>query len=604
METQIGQSANNFRIFSTEIDKEIYNQAVNILGFSTGFATLLSKMGFQSLDEVEKFVNPKIKDLMPNPLVLLDMDLAVSHLYRAILNRKKIGILSDYDVDGVTSASTLITYLRWIGIEAEIIIPDRFKDGYGPSKSLFQKLHDRGVHLIITLDCGTVAFEPIEFAVALGMDVIVIDHHISSHEKPNAVAIVNPNQYGDKSGLGYLCAAGVTFMLCTALNAHLRENNYFTASKEPNLLNLLHFTAMGTVCDMMRMEGLNRAFYRSGLKHLSEQLSRINSMQLVIKPAFIGMNALMQIGGIKAIKSSYDIGFILGPMINAGGRIDSAMIGVDLFTCDTNDKAQELAMQLKLLNEERRDTQLKIIENANIESEKVIALGKKVIFLADKDWHQGVIGIVAARVKDTFSLPTIIGSVIIENDKEVIKASCRSLSGVDIGACVMNAVKKGLLLKGGGHSGAAGFSCLLKDYDKVYDFFEEHLGESVMYANERKRFNIAGEIMLSQITEKFCNELTMLEPFGVSNPVPLFLIKDAIVVSYKILKDKHYKVFLRQKNHHGNAKYYNAICFGAVDTTLGLEISRRINDEIKPISEISYDEKFGISIIIKDILLT
>ncbi len=580
-------------------DVNFASQLMNLTGIHPVIADIVSKMNGINLQNVDDFLTPKLRKLLPNPQVLKDMTLGVDHLVDAIINKKKIGILGDYDVDGVSSSAMLKIFLEMAGVEVENVIPNRFSDGYGPSIPLFQKIYERGIETIITLDCGTVAFEPIEYANSLGMKVVVVDHHISNIAKPDAVAVINPNQHGDSSGLNYLCAAGVTFLFCVGIYGKLR-NNFL--KHDINLLNLVPFAMLGSVCDMMKMVGLNRAFYRSGIEILNQAVANFDKLNVAERSVFLGLKTLMQVGGISKIRSTYDIGFILGPMINAGGRLESAMIGLDLLTCKDENLALELANKLKELNLERRDIQDEILQNALSQAEKMVKSNRAVIFEYSVQ-HEGVIGIVASKIKEIHHKPTIIGSLSYQNEIGVIKASCRSIDGVDIGAVVIKALELGLILKGGGHVGAAGFSCLLSKYDELYAFFEQELGNSVLDAEKNRAIYVAASIIPRQVGKELCTALLQLEPFGIGNEKPYFMIKNLYLVKYLVLKEKHYRVTFRDTTG-GNSLWLDMMAFNALGEKIGKFISENINSTVSVICDISLsDYGNGVSIIIKDLIL-
>jgi len=587
----------NINIIKTDLNAQ--QQLINILNINSITADILSKIYNINISNAGDFINPKLKNLLPNPEILKGMTLGVKHICDAILNSKKIGILGDYDVDGVTSSAMLKLFLNWCGVEPEIIIPDRFKDGYGPSISLFTKMHAMGIDTIITLDCGTVAFDPIEYAVNLGMHVVVVDHHISQEKTPDAIAIINPNQISDESDMNYLCAAGVTFLLCVCINSYLKNIEYFNGKSIPNILNLTHFAMLGSVCDMMKMVGLNRAFYRTGIEVLRKNLKNIDTLDLQTKSAFIGISALMKSGGIDEISSTYDVGFVIGPMINAGGRIDSAMIGVNLLTNSNLDEAIILANKLKHLNQDRKGIQDEILQDAKQKADLMLASGKNIIFIISKDWHEGVIGIVASKIKDLYQKPVIIGSISNNSGVEIIKASCRSIDGIDIGACVIAAFEEKIILKGGGHKAAAGFSMKYQNYNKLYDFFEKQLHENITHLANGVKIDIHCEVSIEQLNDSL-KEIEKLEPFGVGNPRPVFLIKDAILGDYKILKDIHYRLNIRSK-HKILDKYIwkNAILFNANERPLGDFVKKHIGKDIKIICNIDFTE-YGLSINVLD----
>lgn len=595
-----------YKIENKSRDLNLENQFISINKLNSTISSILSSVKELNVNNVFSFLNPKIKDLLPDPFIFSDIKKGIELIYQAIKDKKKIGILSDYDVDGVTSCSILKIFLEWIDIEVEIIIPDRFKDGYGPSIGLVEKAKKLKIELLITLDCGTVAFEPIEYAKNNGIEVIVIDHHIAYGEKPSGVPVINPNHEYDKSGFNYLCAAGMTFIFCVGLNRFLREIEYYKKIQEPNVMNLLHLVAIGSVCDVMKMVGLNRAFYRSGIEILNKNINEFEKLSERDKIAFVGIKNLINIAGLKKIESTYHLGFVIGPMINAGGRIENGMIGVDLLTTKDEKKAQELSIKLKELNEERKEIQNSIYESALKTGSEMLSDKRNLIFIKSKDWHEGVIGIVASRVKEELQKPVIIGSVLKNNGIDTIKASCRSIDGVNIGDFVLELVNCGLAIKGGGHAAAAGFTCRLDKYDEICKKGEIELSDEIKLRNENKKILISAEVLLNQINENLANELANLEPFGIENEKPIFLIKDVIITSYRILKEKHYKLKLKSKlfiNGESLEIWKDAIIFNANGSDLGNAIINNIGLKISAICTIDKSDYSGYSIIFLDIIV-
>jgi len=387
-------------------------------------AKLLSIRNIQK-EDVNNFLNPSIKNFLPNPDVLVDMEKSSLRTVKAITSNDKIGIFGDYDVDGATSSALLGKYFEHLKISYEIYIPDRKTEGYGPSIKGFKKLIENGVKLIFTVDCGTLSFDAIEFAKDKNIDVIVLDHHQSEIKLPKAYSIINPNRIDDKSNLQYLCAAGVSFMFLISLNKQLRLINWFKKNlyKEPNLLNYLDLVSLGTVCDVVPLIGLNRALVKQGLKILKAKKN-------------LGLKTLLDICKIETNPSIYHLGYLLGPRINAGGRVGKCSHGANLLL-NTNPKVTfKLAVELDHFNKERQMLEKDLLDK--ILSESKVNLNDPVLILEGENWHEGVIGIVAARLKDKFNKPTIIISV----KGNIGKASARSIIGFDIGSSIIAATQE------------------------------------------------------------------------------------------------------------------------------------------------------------------
>ena len=375
----------------------------------------------KNIKNIDLFINPTIKNLMPNPFKLQDMDLAVERTCESIKKKELIGIFGDYDVDGATSVAILSRYFLSLNQKIYTYIPDRKKDGYGPNIENFKKLINLGIKIILTVDCGTSSFEPIKLAQEKKVDVIVLDHHQTQTKLPNAFAIVNPNRIDDKSELNYLCAAGVCFVFLVALNKKLREIGWFTKNDtpEPNILEFLDLVSLGTVCDVVPLIELNRAFVKQGLKILKKRSN-------------LGLKTLYDMCKINSQPTTYDLGFALGPRINAGGRVGKSSHGVELLLCNEPQVAYKIASDLDRSNQERKSIELLLTEKVSHEVKKYH--NHPVLVLSGENWHEGVMGIVASRIKDKFNKPTFL----ISFNKEEGKGSARSIYGFDVGSEIIN----------------------------------------------------------------------------------------------------------------------------------------------------------------------
>ena len=392
-------------------------------------------------EEVNNFLNPSIRNFLPDPNELLDMEKSSLRTLQAIKQKEKIGIFGDYDVDGATSTALLGKFFEELNLKYEIYIPDRKSEGYGPSIRGFKDLIKNNVKIIFTVDCGTLSFEAIDYAKNNNIDVIVLDHHQSEIKLPKAYSIINPNRLDDKSNLKYLCAAGVSFMFLVSINRLLRSKNWFLKNSinEPNLINYLDLVSLGTICDVVPLIGLNRAIVKQGLKILRAKKN-------------LGLKTLLDICKIESSPSIYHLGYILGPRINAGGRVGKCSHGANLLLNSNPKEVFKIASELEEYNKERKvlekDLVDKVLEKTNID------LNDPILVLHGIGWHEGVIGIVASRIKDKYNKPTIV--ISIKNG--VGKASARSIIGFDIGSIIIAAAQKNILIKGGGHKMAAGFS--------------------------------------------------------------------------------------------------------------------------------------------------
>tara|TARA_B100000686_G_C16788002_1_gene976553 strand:+ start:1796 stop:3544 length:1749 start_codon:yes stop_codon:yes gene_type:complete len=485
----------------------------------------------KNIDDVGQFLDPKIKNLLPNPLNLKDMKNAIDRTYNSILNGELIGIFGDYDVDGASSAAILTRYFQSINQKVTTYIPDRQTEGYGPNNIGFKNLINQKVQIIFTVDCGTLSFEPIDFAKKLNVDVIVLDHHQSDTKLPKACAIVNPNRYDDSSGLNYLCAAGVCFVFLVGLNTKLRNENWFKNNNisEPNILNFLDLVSLGTVCDVVPLIGLNRAIVKQGLK-------------IIKKRSNLGLKTINDLCNIVSQPTTFDLGFKLGPRINAGGRVGKSSYGTELLISDDPVKVYKLAIDLDKSNKERQAIELLLSEQVNIEVKKYH--NHPVLVLSGNNWHEGVIGIVASRIKEKYNKPTIIISL----KENIGKGSARSLVGFDIGSQIISAVQGGILIKGGGHKMAGGFTLKKENISKFRDFLIKNFEKSNVNSLKNINLYIDTAIAPSALNEEFLDQINSLAPFGSGNNEPNFAIENIKVISSTIVGNYHIKSILRGKD--------------------------------------------------------
>jgi single-stranded-DNA-specific exonuclease len=511
-----------------------------------------------SLDEVESFLDPKIKTHLPDPFQLLDMREAVTHTFEAIKQNKRITIFADYDVDGATSSALLKRFFREIGVNVGIYVPDRAAEGYGPNTSALLKLKESGTDLVITVDCGTVAFEPLEEAAKAGLDIIVIDHHIGVTQKPQALAVINPNRIDENFPHKNICAAGVSFLFAVAVNKFLRENGFYSSQniKEPNLLKLLDLVALGTVCDVMPLVGLNRAFVAQGLKIIKNRTN-------------LGIKTICDLAGLDEEPSAYHLGFVIGPRINAGGRVGKSDLGARLLSSEDESETQEVAAQLEEFNKQRKDIETQIQEEAQGNLEKSVggfSTSDSIIFAVSDSWHQGVIGIVASRLKDLYNKPVAV--IAVKDGKG--KASCRSINGVDFGSAILKARLEGLLIEGGGHAMAGGFSVEESKITDLHKFFNEILQEKVAEFSSQKDMFFAAQLDLPQVNIDLLKELSKLEPFGMGNAKPKFIIRDLQKVKANLIgkTQEHISCVFSYKTALGFSGNLQAVSFRSANTPL------------------------------------
>ncbi len=534
-------------------------------------------------EEINGFLNPSIKNFLPDPNKLVDMEKSSLRTLKAIHNKEKIGVFGDYDVDGATSTALLGKYFDELNLSYEIYIPDRKTEGYGPSIKGFKELISKNVSIIFTVDCGTLSFKAIEYAKSKNIDVIVLDHHQSEINLPKAYSVVNPNRIDDNSNLQYLCAAGVTFMFLVSINKHLRSINWFKQSNiiEPNLLDYLDLVSLGTVCDVVPLIGLNRAIVKQGLKILKAKKN-------------LGLKTLIDICKIESTPSIYHLGYILGPRINAGGRVGKCSHGANLLLNSNPKEVFKLAVELDEYNKERQKLEKELIEKILIKTEK--KLKDPVLILEGTNWHEGIIGIVAGRLKDKFNKPAIIISV----DGNVGKASARSIVGFDIGSVIIAATQEKILLKGGGHKMAGGFSINIDNIDKFKEFiFKKFKGinEDLL---KKKPLLLDSRIAPSAINIEFFEKVNILSPFGSGNPEPKFIVENLQPVNSKIVGKKHIKSIL--VGPEGSS--IKTIAFNALDNELGAYLLKKKKNKFNIAGKLSLNEWRGqknVEFIIDDI---
>jgi single-stranded-DNA-specific exonuclease len=534
-------------------------------------------------EDINSFLNPSIKNFLPNPNNLIDMKKSTLRSISAIKNKEKIGIFGDYDVDGATSTALLGKYFSRLKIDYETYIPDRKKEGYGPSVKSFEELINNGAKIIFTVDCGTLSFEAIDYAKKRNIDVIVLDHHQSEVKLPNAYSIVNPNRLDDKSNLQYLCAAGVSFMFLVSLNRELRINNWFINNNinEPNLINYLDLVSLGTVCDVVPLVGLNRAIVKQGLKVIKSKKN-------------LGLKTLLDICKIETKPSIYHLGYMLGPRINAGGRVGKCSHGANLLLNSNPKEAFKLASELDQFNKERQILEKDLLQK--ILNEIKDYSNDPVLVLSGKNWHEGVIGIVAARLKDKFNKPVII--ISIENN--IGKASARSIVGFDIGSVIIAATQEKLLLKGGGHKMAGGFSIMVDNIEKFKKFIFRKFRNINEDLTSEKPLLLDSVISPSALNLDFYNKVNTLAPFGSGNPEPKFIIEDLKTINGKIVGEKHVKSVLIGKDG-GSIK---TISFNALENGLGGYLLKKNNKLFNIAGKLSLNEWKGqsnVEFIIDDI---
>lgn len=491
-------------------------------GASALSAPILAARDFQA-DTLADFLDPKLRSLLPNPSFFKDMDVTADRLCEAIINNQTIAIWSDYDVDGATSAGVLGRYLALCGITPILRIPDRITEGYGPNAEGLLDLQKEGADLVCILDAGTVAFEPLEAAHKAGLDIIVVDHHAAEDTLPPCIGVVNPNRQDQEPGYGHLCAAGMTFLFIVALNLRLRKKAFFKTS--PDLMSFMDLVALGTICDVVPLTGLNRAFVMRGLPILSDRQT----------PGIEALAAVSKCGDAIGVR---ECGFALGPRINAGGRIGDSSLGARLLLETDREKAFEMAKTLGELNHERQEMERSCTQQAMEAVSDMIPGQDRRLAVAVVDAHEGVVGISASRLKDAVDAPSF---VLAPTPEGTLKGSGRSVSGFDLGAAIIAARKAGLLIKGGGHAMAGGLTLEIEKLDAFRAFMDDEIKKSAYYTNGVIS-KVDAAIPLRKATLGLVDAVQHLAPFGMGNPTPRLVVGPVLLAEVKVLKDTHLKL--------------------------------------------------------------
>lgn len=510
------------------------------------------------IDEVPLVLEPTIKALMPDPSVLAGMDTAARRIADAVEKKQPTAIFGDYDVDGACSSALMARWLGHHGVAARIYIPDRIFEGYGPNANAIETLVKEGAKLIVTVDCGTTSHEPLAVAKKLGCDVIVIDHHQADDVLPDVAAVVNPNRQDDISGLGHLCAAGVVFMTLVAATRELRRRGvYGTQLGEPNLLGMLDLVALATVCDVVPLQGLNRAYVTRGLAVMRQREN-------------IGLRALIDAAGLNQPPTTYTLGFVLGPRINAGGRIGDSGLGARLLTFEDESEAARIAVQLDKLNRERKTIETEMLTAALLEAELMLQADPTLplLMLGSETWHKGVVGLVSSRLTDRFQRPSCV--IAWEKDgsgsgKGQGTGSLRTIAGVDIGKAVRAAAAAGLLIKGGGHAMAAGLTVARGRLEAARAFLVEHVRADAGAARSSPTLDIDGALTPAGVNDKLINLIEKAGPYGQGNPQPRFVFPAHRVKFAKVMGEAHVRVTLEA----GDASKIDGIAFRAVGQPIG-----------------------------------
>jgi len=510
------------------------------------------------LEALPGFLDPRLRDLMPDPFVMTAMEPAALKIVGAIERDEIIAIFGDYDVDGATSAALLAGFLDKAGARRLIHIPDRLTEGYGPNVEAVATLVAAGAQLLVTVDCGTTGHEPIREAARLGVPTVVLDHHQAPEQLPEAYAIVNPNRLDDLSGLGHLCAAGVVFMTLVAVNRILRARGFWEKrGGEPDLMAMLDLVALGTVADVVPLVGLNRAFVRQGIAVMRRRDR-------------LGLRALADSARLDGPIAPYHLGFLFGPRINAGGRIGDAALGARLLLTGDENEAAKIATELERLNRERQEIEVRMVEEAEAEALLSVGLDENaagIIVVASSHWHPGIVGLVASRLKDRFQRPVF---ALALDQNGFATGSGRSVQGIDLGRAVREAVEQKVLIKGGGHAMAAGLTIIADKIPELRAFFETRLGADASRLRAEQSLVIDAAIMAGGATLSLLTEIDRAGPYGSGHPEPLFAFGAHRVVDAMEVGTNH----VRAKLKAGDGKTLEAIAFRAANQPIGIALMK------------------------------
>ncbi len=552
-------------------------------GLDEAVAAFLAARGIAP-DDVPDFLEPKLQRWMPEPFSLADMEAAVGRLIAAIARGETIAVFGDYDVDGTCSAALLMGFLAAVGARVISYVPNRLTEGYGPNEAALEQLKGRGAAVVVTVDCGTTAHAPLAHARDIGLDVIVLDHHKLEGRLPPAVAVVNPNRPDDESGLGHLCAAGVVFLALVALRRALRAQGLIEG-EGPDLLAALDLVALATVCDMVPLVGLNRAFVAQGLKVLGRR-------------ARPGLAALADVARLQEAPQAWHLGFLLGPRINAAGRVAEADIGLKLLTTADEGEAARLAAILDRLNAERQALEQEVAEAAAavIESRRAKGEEPAVWVAAGRGWHPGVVGIAAQRLVQRFGRPAVVLSLDGEGGAS---GSARSIAGVDIGSAVIAASEAGILEKGGGHPMAAGMTLEAARTAELEAFFDRQLARAVDAALAERAVLVDAAVSLGGVRPELAAALERAGPFGIGHPAPRLLVPAVRIVKADEVGNGHVRLILADESGARGT----AIAFRAASDPLGVRLLAALGERVHVVGQIKRNDWQGRSsadIVIED----
>lgn len=535
------------------VDEAQVAQMVQAHGVPDMVARMLSARGV-GVAGFQSFLQPTLAQDFPDPLRLKGMRDAAAELTASILAGRKFALFADFDVDGATSTAILVRFFRYLGIDMPFHIPDRLSEGYGPNIPALKKLQEQGAEIVILADCGTTAFDVVEQARGMGLDIVILDHHEAEDKLPIANHIINPKRKDDESGYDMLAACGVSFLLCVALNASLRDAGYFGDRPPAPMKSWMDILALGTVCDMVPLTGPNRLFVKYGLEQMAETENP-------------GLRALMDVAGVKGAPDPYTCGFMLGPRINAGGRIHKADLGATLLSTDDAEAAKNIAWTLNDCNDKRKDMQAEMMDQA---MRMVVDRGldqHPAILVGDESWHPGLNGLVAGRLVEKYKRPAAVIAYTPGHDHALEgRGSGRSVPGINIASAFIDARNRDLLIKGGGHAMAAGFTILPERVEPFRDFFLDHIARQAAGQVEVSETAVDGVLSVRGATLDLVKTLQQVGPFGQANPEPLFILPHVRVQSVDIVGADHVRLQIGDSDGGGRMK---AMAFRAAENPVG-----------------------------------
>lgn len=546
-------------------DAEHIARMVQMHGVPEIVARIAASRGIQP-DQLDSFLNPKLGRDFPDPFRLIGMKDAAADIARAIVDKRRVALFADFDVDGATSTAILVRFFRHLGVDLPFYIPDRLREGYGPNINALKTLRANGADLVIMADCGTTAFDVVAQGRALGLDIIILDHHEAEETLPDANYIINPKRRDDDSGYSMLAACGVSFMVCVAVNATLRDMGFFKDGRtEAPLKSWLDILALGTVCDMVPLTGPNRLFTRIGLDQMAKRSNP-------------GIDALLTVAGVKDAPDTYTCGFIIGPRINAGGRIHKADLGATLLTTDDPEDAKNIAWTLNDCNDKRKDMQATMIQEAMAMVEAQGLDQHPIIVVGDDSWHPGLNGLVAGRLVEKYKKPAAVVAYTPGHDNPMEgRGSGRSVPGINIAAAFIEARQNNLIIKGGGHAMAAGFTLLPDQLPAFRDFLYDHIGRQAMGAPAISDTTIDTVLSVRGATLDLMSKIEQIGPFGQNNPEPMVVLPNVRIYSADVIGDGHVRVLIGDADGGGRMK---AMAFRSGDTPVGQALLKSVGRDL------------------------